>query len=166
MECPTISVVDGPALGGGCELSLCSDLRVSTKQAIYGLPETGLAIIPGAGGTQRLARLIGISRAKELIFTGDRLTPEQALEIGLVNHVCEDYEAASDKALEIAAKIGTKGPIAIRAAKKAIHFGIDMDLESGLQHEQECYKLVINTEDRLEGLKAFAEKRKPEYHGR
>ena len=75
MECPTISVVDGPALGGGCELSLCSDLRVSTEQAIFGLPETGLAIIPGAGGTQRLARLIGISRAKELIFTGDRLTP-------------------------------------------------------------------------------------------
>ena len=166
MECPTISVVDGPALGGGCELSLCSDMRVATKQAIFGLPETGLAIIPGAGGTQRLARLIGISRAKELIFTGDRLTPEQALQIGLVNHVAEDYEAACRKALEIAGKIGEKGPIAIRAAKKAIHFGIEMDLEAGLQHEQDCYQLVINTEDRLEGLRAFVEKRKPSYVGR
>jgi methylglutaconyl-CoA hydratase len=91
-----------------------------------------LAIIPGAGGTQRLSRLIGISRAKELIFTGDRLTPEQALEIGLVNHVAEDYDSACVKALEIAGKIGEKGPIAIRAAKKAVHFGFDMDLESGL----------------------------------
>ena len=145
MSCPTISVVDGPALGGGCELSLCSDMRISTKQAIFGLPETGLAIIPGAGGTQRLARLIGISRAKELIFTGDRLTPEQALQIGLVNHVEESYDAACVKALDIAHKIGEKGPIAIRAAKKAIHFGYEMDLESGLQHEQDCYQLVINT---------------------
>jgi len=103
------------------------------------LPETGLAIIPGAGGTQRLSRLIGISRAKELIFTGERLSPAQALEIGLVNHVAADYDAACVKALEIAGKIGEKGPIAIRAAKKAVHFGIDMDLESGLQHEQDCY---------------------------
>lgn len=166
MECPTISVVDGPALGGGCELSLCSDMRISTKQAIYGLPETGLAIIPGAGGTQRLARLIGISRAKELIFTGDRLSPQQALDIGLVNHIAEDYDAACVKAMEIAGKIGEKGPIAIRAAKKAVHFGIDMDLESGLQHEQECYQMVINTEDRMEGLRAFSEKRKPVYKGR
>ena len=166
MACPTISVVDGPALGGGLELSLCSDMRVSTEQAIFGLPETGLAIIPGAGGTQRLARLIGISRAKELIFTGDRLTPEQALDIGLVNHVEADYDAAVEKALGIAKKIGSKGPIAIRAAKKAVHFGIDMDLESGLQHEQDCYQMVINTEDRLEGLRAFAEKRAPVFKGK
>lgn len=92
MECPTISVVDGPALGGGCELALCSDLRIATKQAIFGLPETGLAIIPGAGGTQRLSRLIGVSRAKELIFTGDRLSADEALSIGLVNHVSPDFD--------------------------------------------------------------------------
>jgi methylglutaconyl-CoA hydratase len=110
--------------------------------------------------------LIGVSRAKELIFTGDRLTPEQALDIGLVNHVCSDFDAATDKALEIAAKIGTKGPIAIRAAKRAVHYGIDMDLPSGLALEDECYKMIINTEDRLEGLKAFAEKRKPVYQGK
>ena len=93
------------------------------------------------------------------------MTPEQALEIGLVNHVSENYDSACVKALEIAGKIGEKGPIAIRAAKKAVHFGIEMDLESGLQHEQDCYQMVINTEDRLEGLKAFAEKRKPVYRG-
>ena len=94
-ECPTISVVDGFALGGGCELALCTDLRVAASTASFGLPETGLAIIPGAGGTQRLSRLIGVSKAKELIFTGDRLNAEQALEAGLVNHVCDDYEAAT-----------------------------------------------------------------------
>jgi methylglutaconyl-CoA hydratase len=132
MECPTISVVDGPALGGGCELALCSDLRVATKDAIFGLPETGLAIIPGAGGTQRLSRLIGVSRAKELVFTGDRLTADQALAIGLVNHVSGDFDQAIAKAIEIATKIGEKGPIAIRAAKRAVHFGIDMTLEQGL----------------------------------
>ena len=129
MACPTISVVDGPALGGGCELALCSDIRVSTDSAIYGLPETGLAIIPGAGGTHRLPRLIGVSKAKELIFTGDRIQAEEALKIGLVNYVSGDYEQATSKALEIASKIGEKGPIAIRAAKKAVHYGIDMDLK-------------------------------------
>lgn len=166
MECPTISVVDGAALGGGCELALCTDMRIATKQATLGLPETGLAIIPGAGGTQRLPRLIGVSLAKELIFTGERLSAEQAKEIGLVNHVCEDFEAATKKAIELATLIGEKGPIAIRAAKKAIHFGVQLDLKAGLALEDECYKMVLNTEDRLEGLKAFAEKRKPVYQGK
>ena len=87
LECPTISVVDGPALGGGCELALCTDLRVAASTATFGFPETGLAIIPGAGGTQRLPRLIGVSKAKELIFTGERLSANQARDIGLVNHV-------------------------------------------------------------------------------
>lgn len=91
MGCPTISVIDGAALGGGCELALCTDLRIATENSIFGLPETSLAIIPGAGGTQRLTRLIGESRTKELIFTCDRLTGVQAKEIGLVNHVMADY---------------------------------------------------------------------------
>lgn len=118
IACPTISVIDGPALGGGCELSMCSDIRVSTSTASLGLPETGLAIIPGAGGTQRLPRLIGVSRAKELIFTGQRLTATEALDIGLVNHVRKDYAEAMEKALEMANIIGgEKGPVAIRAAK-------------------------------------------------
>jgi|LauGreDrversion4_2_1035121.scaffolds.fasta_scaffold114917_2 methylglutaconyl-CoA hydratase len=94
MACPTISVIDGPALGGGLELSLCTDLRVVTKGAILGLPETSLAIIPGAGGTQRLPRLVGQSKAKELIFTGDRVSPDDAVRIGLANHVCDDYDKA------------------------------------------------------------------------
>lgn len=163
MECPTISVIDGPALGGGTELALCTDIRVATAAAVFALPETGLAIIPGAGGTQRLTRLVGESRAKELIFTCDRLTGEEAHKIGLVNHVMADYQAANDKALEIALKICEKGPIAIRAAKRAINGHEQDDLKKGLDFEGECYKMVLKSEDRLEGLKAFAEKRKPVY---
>jgi len=166
MECPTISVLDGPSLGGGLELALCSDLRVATSQAFFALPETGLAIIPGAGGTQRLARLIGVSRAKELIFTGSRVKAEDALSLGLVNYVSPDFEQAVAKAVELAGVISEKGPIAIRAAKKAVHYGIDLPLDQGLALEDECYKMVINTEDRLEGLKAFAEKRPPVYKGK
>ena len=166
MECPTIAVVDGAALGGGTELALCTDIRVCTKDAIFGLPETGLAIIPGAGGTQRLPRLIGISKAKELIFTGDKVTADAALSMGLVNHVCQDFNLATEKAIEIAKKIGEKGPIAIRAAKKAIDGGEADDLKKGLELEDKQYQKVLNTEDRLEGLKAFAEKRKPVYHGK
>lgn len=166
MQCPTISVIDGPALGGGTELALCTDIRVATASAVFALPETGLAIIPGAGGTQRLSRLIGESRAKELIFTCDRLTGEEAYRIGLANHVTADYQAANDKAVEIARKICEKGPIAIRAAKKAINGHEHDDLKKGLAFEGECYKMVLETEDRLEGLKAFAEKRKPVYQGK
>ena len=163
MGCPTISVIDGAALGGGTELALCTDMRIATKTSIFALPETSLAIIPGAGGTQRLTRLIGESRSKELIFTCDRLTGEQAHAIGLVNHVMEDYEAANEKAMEIAFKICEKGPIAIRAAKEAINGCEREDLKKGLEFEGECYKKVLASEDRMEGLRAFAEKRKPVY---
>ena len=166
MACPTISILDGPALGGGLELSLCTDIRVASKGAVLGLPETSLAIIPGAGGTQRLPRLIGLSKAKELIFTGDRISPDEALKVGLVNHVADDYEHAIIKAKEIASKIADKGPIAIKAAKQAISYGVNMDLRSGLELEDACYAKTIPTEDRMEGLKAFAEKRKPVYKGK
>ena len=167
MGCPTISVVDGPALGGGCELSMCSDLRVATSTSMFGLPETGLAIIPGAGGTVRLPRLVGVSRAKELIFTGQRLKAEEALLIGLINHIREDYAQALEKAMEIAMIIGSdKGPVAIRAAKQAISYGINMDPQSAHQFEEACYAKTMPTEDRLEGLRAFAEKRKPVYQGK
>ena len=165
--CPTIAVVDGFALGGGCELSLCADLRVCTEATQMGLPETGLAIIPGAGGTQRLPRIIGLPLAKEMIFTGSRLSGLECLEIGLVNHTEADYEKAMAKAMEIATIIGgEKGPVAIRAAKQAINYGINMDISSGLQIEEACYAKTIPTEDRLEGLLAFSEKRKPVYKGR
>ena len=166
LSCPTISVIDGACLGGGLELALCSDLRLATKTATLGLPETSLAIIPGAGGTQRLPRLIGTSKAKELIYTGDKLNGEEALRVGLVNHAEQDFDQAYNKALEIAAKIGEKGPIAIKAAKQAISYGVNVDLRSGLELEDACYAKTIPTEDRMEGLKAFAEKRKPVYKGK
>jgi len=166
MQCPTIAVVDGPTMGGGLELAMCADLRVATKQAILSLPETSLAILPGAGGTQRLPRLIGLSKAKELIFTGDRVPADEAERIGLVNYACDDFDSAYQKAVEIAEKIGEKGPIAIRAAKEAISKGYDLGIKEGLKEEEKGYQKVFGTEDRLEGLRAFAEKRKPEYKGR
>lgn len=166
LPCPTITVIDGAAMGGGLELALCSDIRIATKEATLALTETSLAIIPGAGGTQRLPRLIGASKAKELIFTADRLNGEQAEKIGLVNHVVDSYDKGYEKALEIANKILQNGPVAVRAAKQAINFGMNMDLRSGLELEDGCYAKVIPTEDRLEALKAFAEKRKPVFQGK
>ncbi|KAI8825602.1 ClpP/crotonase-like domain-containing protein [Fimicolochytrium jonesii] len=161
---PTIAAVDGAALGGGLEVALSTDIRVAGMNAKLGLPETKLAIIPGAGGTQRLPRLIGIPRAKELIFTARVMHAREAAEIGLVNHAVEGV--AADKALEIARSIIKKGPIAIRAAKLAIERGSQLDMASGLAFEQTCYAQVIPTEDRLEGLRAFKEKREPVYKGR
>ena len=165
MACPTISVIDGPAMGGGLELAMCSDIRIATRQAIMSLPETSLAIFPGAGGTQRLPRLIGSAKAKELIFTCDRLNADEAQALGLVNHAADDFEAAMQKAHEIAEKISRNGPIAVKAAKQAINFGMQMDLRSALELEEACYSKTLGTQDRVEGLKAFAEKRKPVYKG-
>ncbi|KAJ3180682.1 hypothetical protein HDU87_001795 [Geranomyces variabilis] len=161
---PTIAALDGAALGGGLEVALSTDIRVAGPGAKLGLPETRLAIIPGAGGTQRLPRLIGIPRAKELIFTARVLKSEEAERIGLVNYSVEG--SAYDKALEIARSILTKGPVAVKAAKLAIDRGSQVDIASGLAFEQTCYAQVIPTEDRLEGLKAFREKRDPVYKGK
>jgi len=160
---PTIAAIDGAALGGGLELALACDLRVGGALAKIGLPETGLAIIPGAGGTQRLPRVVGISVAKKLVFTAKPLTSKEALPINLV-----DYEAenAYTKSLEVAREILPQGPIALRMAKLAINKGMDVDKASGLAFEQTCYAQVIPTQDRLEGLKAFKEKRKPVYQGK
>ncbi|KAI8592224.1 putative enoyl-CoA hydratase/isomerase family [Geranomyces variabilis] len=161
---PTIAALDGAALGGGLEVALSTDIRVAGPGAKLGLPETRLAIIPGAGGTQRLPRLIGIPRAKELIFTARVLKSEEAERIGLVNYSVEG--SAYHKALEIARSILTKGPVAVKAAKLAIDRGSQVDIASGLAFEQTCYAQVIPTEDRLEGLKAFREKRDPVYKGK
>ncbi|KAJ3341307.1 hypothetical protein HDU93_005277 [Gonapodya sp. JEL0774] len=146
----------------GLELALCTDIRTAGKGARLGLPETKLAIIPGAGGTQRLSRLIGISKSKELIFTGRVLDATTAVQWGIANHAVEDAYA---KALEIATEILAAGPVALRAAKAAINLGGSIDLATGLKIEQRCYNEVIPTEDRLEGLKAMAEKRPPVYKG-
>ncbi|CAK9321579.1 unnamed protein product [Citrullus colocynthis] len=161
---PTISVIEGAALGGGLEMALACDLRICGEDAKLSLPETGLAIIPGAGGTARLPRLVGKSIAKELIFTGRRVSGRDALSIGLVNY-CVPAGEAYTKALEIAQEINQKGPLAIKMAKKAIDEGLEGDLESAMEVEDECYTELLDTKDRLEGLAAFAEKRKPRYRG-
>ncbi|KAK4051313.1 hypothetical protein OIO90_004794 [Microbotryomycetes sp. JL221] len=166
---PTIAALDGVALGGGLELALACN--AATK---LGLPETRLAIIPGAGGTQRLSRLIGVSRAKDLIFTARALNAAQAHEAGIVNYLAAESESATDKAVQVAKEMlkagkstlsGFHGPLALRAAKSAIDVGSQLDLESGLDFERASYATILKTQDRLEGLKAFAEKRAPVYKG-
>jgi len=164
LSVPTIAVIEGAALGGGLELALSCDLRVCGDAATFGMPETGLAIIPGAGGTQRLPRLIGRSQAKELIFTGRKVDGKQALALGLVSH-CVSAGDAYSKALEIARDIIKKGPLAIKLAKVAIDRGSEVDTYSGMFVEESCYAELLNSNDRLEGLAAFAEKRKPNYTG-
>ena len=161
---PTLAAIEGAALGGGLELALACDLRVMGGGAKVGLPETSLAIIPGAGGTQRLPRLIGRSRAKELIFTARRLGASEAFDYGIADRVC-DAGTALKSALALAREILPNGPIALRAAKEAIDRGLDEDRDGGLRIEEACYARVIPTQDRLEGLAAFREKRKPIYRG-
>ncbi len=162
---PVIAAINGVALGGGTELSLACDIRIASTNASMGLTETRLAIIPGAGGTQRLPRLIGRGKAKELIFTGRRVSAEEALQIGLVNQVCEPG-LLLEKCLKMAAMICETGPIAIEQAKYAINYGLETDLHTGLGIESNAYWVTIPTEDRLEGLAAFKEKRKPVYKGK
>ncbi|CAM0151001.1 unnamed protein product [Urochloa decumbens] len=163
---PTIAVIEGAALGGGLELALSCDLRICGENAELGLPETGLAIIPGAGGTQRLPRIVGVSRAKELIFTGRRCDAAEAVRMGLANY-CVPAGEAYQKALDIAREITQKGPLGIRMAKKAINQGMEVSgMPSALAVEGECYDQLLHTQDRLEALAAFAEKRKPVYTGK
>jgi methylglutaconyl-CoA hydratase len=161
---PVIAAVNGAAFGGGTELALACDIRVASDSAKFGLTETSLGIIPGAGGTQRLPRLIGKGRAKELIFTARRIGAAEAKEIGLVEYV-EPAETVLEKALDLARQIGRNGPIAVRQAKFAIEKGIETDLFTGLAIEQNAYEITIPTKDRLEGLQAFKEKRTPVYKG-
>ncbi|XP_028071801.1 probable enoyl-CoA hydratase 2, mitochondrial isoform X2 [Camellia sinensis] len=164
LHIPTIAVIEGAALGGGLEMALSCDLRICGEDAVLGLPETGLAIIPGAGGTQRLPRLVGRSVAKELIFCGRKVGGRDAVSMGLVNH-CVPAGEAHLKALEIAWNINQKGPLALRMAKRAINEGLEVDMASALALEEECYEQLLNTKDRLEGLEAFAETRTPKYTG-
>lgn len=165
---PTIAAMDGAALGGGLEFALACDLRVASNSAKMGLVETTLAIIPGAGGTQRLPRVVGRAKAKELIFTGRVLDGEQAEDIGLVNYVVEQNkqgDAAFQRALKLAEEISPQGPIALRMAKLAINRGMDVPLSNGLEYEKSYYVQVTQSKDRVEGLTAFKEKRKPKYIG-
>lgn len=165
MPVPVIAAVNGAAFGGGTELALASDIRIISETAKMGLTETSLAIIPGAGGTQRLPRIIGMARAKELIFTAERIDAKKALEYGLANRVATP-ERLLPEAREMAARIAQNGPVAVRMAKRAIDKGMQMDLASAMAFETTCYDVTIPTEDRIEGLKAFGEKRKPVYKGK
>lgn len=163
---PTIAAIDGPALGGGLELALSADIRIGTKNSLIGLTEVSLGIIPGAGGTQRLPRLIGFNKAKELILTAERLNGQKAFELGILNYVVESYEELESKAVEVAEKIVKNAPLALQNAKKAINMGIGYDIKTGLDIERLCYGNIIKTEDRVEGMKAFLEKRQPDYKGK
>mmetsp|Transcript_31075 Transcript_31075/g.68998 ORF Transcript_31075/g.68998 Transcript_31075/m.68998 type:complete len:326 (-) Transcript_31075:284-1261(-) len=164
MPVPTIAAMEGYALGGGAELAISCDLRVVSSTAVVGFPEAQLGIIPGAGGTQRLPRLVGMAKAKELIFTARRVKPDEALRVGLADHAVEEGQAYN-KALEIAAEMARCAPLSLRMAKEAIAQGMNVDLATGLRIEQACYAQLLPTKDRVEGLKAFAEKRQPRYMG-
>ncbi|CAH0564259.1 unnamed protein product [Brassicogethes aeneus] len=168
LQIPIIAAIDGLALGGGLEIALACDIRIASETSKLGLVETKLAILPGAGGTQRLPRIINPSLAKELIFTARIFDGKYAKEIGIVNHVVpqnETEDAAYQKAISISEEILPNGPVAVKMAKLAINKGIEVDLHSGLSIEESCYQHVIPTKDRTEGLNAFKEKRRPEYVG-
>ncbi|WP_164668870.1 enoyl-CoA hydratase [Virgibacillus doumboii] len=165
MKMPVIAALNGAAFGGGLELALGCDIRISSDHVKAGLTETSLAIIPGAGGTQRLTRLIGPGKAKKLIFTAKPVTAREALELGLVEQVVSS-ENLLDEAIITANMIAKNGPIGLKQAKTAINKGIQTDITTGLAIEHLCYKETIPTEDRIEGLQAFKEKRKPVYQGK
>jgi enoyl-CoA hydratase len=162
---PTIAAMNGFAFGGGMELALACDIRIAAQEAVMGLTETGLAIIPGAGGTQRLPRLIGQSKALELILTARRFTAEEALTFGVVTKVVSRKDLLSES-LALASQMLANGPIALKQAKFAVKNGMNVDLNTGLQIERKAYEVTLPTEDRIEALQAFAEKRKPVFKGK
>ncbi|WP_028390765.1 enoyl-CoA hydratase [Bacillus cihuensis] len=162
---PVIAAINGAAFGGGLELALACDIRLASTTAKMGLTETSLGIIPGAGGTQRLPRIVGVSIAKELIFTAKRIDAEEALKLGLVNKITE-ADQLMNIAYELACEISRNAPLSLRAAKKAINEGMDSDLARGLEVERNCYDTIIESKDRLEGLQAFKEKRRPVFTGK
>lgn len=161
---PVIAAVNGFALGGGCELAMACDIRVAVESAKFGQPEVGLGIIPGAGGTQRLPRLVGKGKAKELIFTGDVIDAREAERIGLVNKVVSQ-DGLMDAVKDMAKKIMAKGPLSVRLAKEAINAGTEMDLEKAFLLEKLAQTVIFSSWDRTEGIAAFLEKRKPAFKG-
>jgi enoyl-CoA hydratase len=162
---PVIAAISGYALGGGCELAMCCDLRIASERARFGQPEINLGLIPGACGTQRLPRLIGVAKAKEMIYLGDMIKADEALRLGLVNKVVPP-ESLMDEAMEWAKKLAGKSSPVLAMAKMAIQTGIDTDINSGLNIEARCDALCFATEDQKEGMKAFLEKRKAEFKNR
>lgn len=159
---PTIAAISGYALGGGCELAMCCDLRIASERARFGQPEINLGLIPGACGTQRLPRLIGVAKAKEMIYLGDMIKADEAFRLGLVNKVVPP-EGLMDAAMEWAAKMASKSAPVLAMAKMAINTGIDTDIASGLNMEAKCDALCFATQDQKEGMKAFLEKREAQF---
>lgn len=162
---PTIAAVNGFAFGGGIELALSCDFRIAADTAKMGLTETGLAIIPGAGGTQRLPRLIGEAKALEMILMAKRVPANEALQMGILNKVTSKQNLI-DESIEFAQSMLANGPLALQQAKFAVKHGMNTDLQTGLQIERKAYEVLIPTEDRVEALEAFSEKRKPNFKGK
>lgn len=162
---PVIAAVNGFALGGGCEVAMCCDFRIAAENARFGQPEISLGIIPGGGGTQRLTRLVGLARAKDLVLTGRIIDAREALEIGLVNRVVAADSLLSE-AKKLAAGLGEKSGFALNMAKAALNGSVSLDLNSGLDYEIQCFAACFSTSDQKEGMAAFAEKRKPRFTGR
>ncbi len=162
---PVIAMVNGYCLGGGCELAMACDLRIASESASFGQPEINLGIIPGGGGTQRLTHLVGEGKAMELILTGEIITAQTALAIGLVNMVVP-HEELEAKTLELANRIAEKSPVALRLAKEAVKTAARSTLDEGLRREIDLFALCFSSADKDEGVRAFLEKRKPEFTGR
>jgi len=161
----SIAAVNGYALGGGCELALACDLRIAAEGAVFGLPEPQLGIIPGAGGTQRLPRIVGLGRAKEMILTGARWDAQRALEVGLVSQVAP-REQLLDAAREMAGRVLEAGPLAVRLAKRALNASSEMGLAAGLAFETASQAITFESADKLEGMSAFLDKRPPRFTGK
>lgn len=162
---PVIAAVNGFALGGGCELAMACDIRIASDTAKFGQPEVNLGVIPGFGGTQRLARLVGKGRAKQIIFTGDMLDAAEAVRIGLANQAVP-ADQLQETARAMAAKIAGKGQVAVRLAKEAINNGLELDLDRANQYEAELFGLCFASEDQKEGMAAFLEKRPAQFKGK
>jgi enoyl-CoA hydratase len=163
--CPVIAAVNGAALGGGCELMMACDIRIAADDALFGQPEVALGIIPGAGGTQNLARLVPIGVAKRLLFTGDRIPAAEALRIGLVDEIVPAGELLPH-ARALAGRIAANAPLAVRAAKQAVNLGVELGLAEALQLEARLFASLFHSTDVAEGVAAFLEKRKPQFKGR
>lgn len=162
---PVIAAVNGAAYGGGCEFAMAADFIYAARRARFALTEVTLGIMPGAMGTQHMPRAVGVRRAKEIILTGTPFSAEQALEWGLVNKLCENDELL-ESALATAERIAGNAPISTRQAKKSVSIAMEVDLKNGYAFEIEAYNRMVGTEDRLEGIRAFNEKRRPEFKGR
>ncbi len=163
-EKPVIAAINGVALGGGLELALCADIRIAASHAKLGLPEAKIGALPAAGGTQRLPRLVGVGWAKQLMFTCDHISAEQALAIGLVTQVMAPDQLLPT-ALAMAARIAANAPLSVRFIKQAIDRGLQVGIEAGLEYERYAAAIVVSSADRTEGMRAFVEKRRPEFKG-